>query len=379
MAVSAFRLLSTLICLASSHVFSKKEAFFMMWTPAAVLGVFAASVAQVYSVEQDYAVQTGHISMNDSEITLLINSTYEIIEDYDISLTSNETEILELREKLPSSTTTSTATTTIEAPSTTKKPIRMHKIRRPVVDAPTSTTTATSTTANPCRKYSEAEKYKILEGHGGRNQMYMAASVDEAARNFAESVVVPTMATAPITLPFSDHVSKKASSNCDPRCELIKSVLEDEISRRNGSTWMAARMYADALNYSETEDSKIKSCFLGDFIPVGSCSELGESVSGTHESLCSDCHGLYMMSSNCFPRFFNAIKCNAQEMACIFDTFSDKAHGQCNMQTLSFKVLQNVGDEKCEEWSIQQIELPVACQCSLSRNSWLRSKPPKPF
>lgn len=38
-----------------------------------------------------------------------------------------------------------------------------------------------------CQKYTEAEKYKLLEDAGGRNQLFMADSVDEASQNFAES------------------------------------------------------------------------------------------------------------------------------------------------------------------------------------------------
>lgn len=84
------------------------------------------------------------------------------------------------------------------------------------------------------------------------------------------------------------------------------------------------------------------------------------------------CHGIYMLNGDCFPKFFNSIKCNQQEMGCIFDTFTDKgnsfvssthskkicaAHGQCHQQSLVFKVLRNKGDERCEDWAIDQIHV----------------------
>ncbi|PIC28265.1 hypothetical protein B9Z55_020243 [Caenorhabditis nigoni] len=306
-------------------------------------------------LDRGYGYQTGHISMNDSEITILINSTFEIIEDFD-----NETEV---------STVQPVPVTTVKAEKeSVKLPIRMKKLR-PVTNV-------------QCQKYSEAEKYQLLESAGGRNQMFMADSVEEASQNFADSFTSNPLSSTMDDAILIASVQQPSSPNCDPRCQMIKSALNDEISRRSqsNSTSSPIRHIFGRLRASVFSDAPPtgSSCSLGNFIPVGTCSDLGESVDGgTHESLCSECRGLYMLNGNCFPKIFNTVQCNSQEMGCIFDTFTDKAHGQCGVQTLSFKVLRNTGDENCEDWIVEQIQLPVACQCSLSKSSFLRAKPNK--
>ncbi|ULT90853.1 hypothetical protein L3Y34_008869 [Caenorhabditis briggsae] len=291
--------------------------------------------------------------MNDSEITILINSTFEIIEDFD-----NETEV---------STVQPIPETTVKVEKeSVKLPIRMKKLR-PVTNV-------------QCQKYSEAEKYQLLESAGGRNQMFMADSVEEASQNFADSFTSNPLSSTMDDAILIASVQQPSSPNCDPRCQMIKSALNDEIAHRSqsNSTYSPMRHIFGRLRASVFSDAPPtgSSCSLGNFIPVGTCSDLGESIDGgTHESLCSACRGLYMLNGNCFPKIFNTVQCNSQEMGCIFDTFTDKAHGQCGVQTLSFKVLRNTGDENCEDWIVEQIQLPVACQCSLSKSSFLRAKP----
>lgn len=321
-------------------------------------------------LDRGYGIQTGHISMNDSEITILINSTFEIIEDFD-----NETEISASKE----SGTTSSPIITASPPDVpikvaekfVKLPLRMKKLR--------------PSTNVQCQKYTEAEKYQLLEAAGGRNQLFMADSVDEAAQNFAGSYT-----TNPLSSTLDDAVfivAVQQPSNCDPRCQMIKSALNEEINRRSSqSNTSTSSSFSSPLRHVFgrirapvfSDSPPPGGCSLGNFIPVGTCSDLGQAVDGgTHESLCSECRGLYMLNGNCFPKIFNTVQCNSQEMGCIFDTFTDKAHGQCGIQTLSFKVLRNNGDENCEDWIVEQIQLPVACQCSLSRSSFLRAKPNK--
>lgn len=314
-------------------------------------------------LDRGYGYQTGHISMNDSEITILINSTFEIIEDFD-----NETEVTSSSEstELPTTTSPLPPVQTTEKPL--KIPVRMKKLR--------------PSTYVQCQKYSEAEKYQLLEAAGGRNQFFMADTVDEASQNFADS-----FKTNPLSNTLDDAIliaSVQQPSNCDARCQMIKTALNGEIARRSSqsnSTSNPLRQVFGRIRasvFSDAPPTTLGGCSLGNFIPVGTCTDLGETVDGgTHESLCSECRGLYMLSTNCFPKIFNTVQCNSQEMGCIFDTFTDKAHGQCGIQTLSFKVLRNTGDENCEDWIVEQIQLPVACQCSLSKSSFLKAKPNK--
>uniref|UniRef100_A0A8R1HGN5 Nuclear receptor domain-containing protein n=1 Tax=Caenorhabditis japonica TaxID=281687 RepID=A0A8R1HGN5_CAEJA len=245
--------------------------------------------------ESGYGYQTGHISMNDSEVTILINSTFEIIEDFD---SDNFTTIV---------TTTPTTSTTSKTPKIApKSTIRMKKLRP------------------QCQKYTEAEKYKILEGVGGRNQLFMADSVDEAAHNFVDAFSADS---PPFPISLEDSAGSGPSTpECDSRCQMIKSALNREIAARRADQNSTHRSFfrIRASVFSDAPPIVPKSCSLGNFIPVGVCTDLGEPVDGGNlESLCSECHGLYMLGSNCFPKIFNAIKCNSQETGCIFDTFTD--------------------------------------------------------
>ncbi|RCN25972.1 hypothetical protein ANCCAN_28310 [Ancylostoma caninum] len=137
------------------------------------------------------------------------------------------------------------------------------------------------------------------------------------------------------------------------------------------------RLYSSKLHIPLLIQSVKLEFITETFVPLGNCTEPGEEVSWAHEQLCSMCRGIYMLSENCFPTFFNSVLCNQQETGCIFDNFSDRAHGVCRSETLSLRVLRNRGDPVCEDWVVEQIELPVSCQCLLSKGSWLRSHPPR--
>uniref|UniRef100_A0A1I7UBQ7 Uncharacterized protein n=1 Tax=Caenorhabditis tropicalis TaxID=1561998 RepID=A0A1I7UBQ7_9PELO len=232
--------------------------------------------------------------MNDSEITILINSTFEIIEDFD-----NETEISSSKPSESTESSIDSVPTISEKP--VKLPIRMKKLG--------------PSTNVQCQKYSEAEKYQLLESAGGRNQLFMADSVDEASQNFADSYTIN-----PVSSSLGDAVlieSVQKTPNCDERCQMIKSALNDEIIRRSqsNSTSNPLRQVFGRIRasvFSDAPPTIPTGCSLGNFIPVGTCTDLGETVDGgNHESLCSACRGLYMLSSNCFPKIFNTLTDNA--------------------------------------------------------------------
>jgi len=53
------------------------------------------------------------------------------------------------------------------------------------------------------------------------------------------------------------------------------------------------------------------------------------------------------------------------------------AQGKCQTKTLSFKVIRNKGDDDgCEKWVFEYLDVPVACECYLSKSSWLEAMPP---
>ncbi|WKY10785.1 hypothetical protein Q1695_002836 [Nippostrongylus brasiliensis] len=230
-----------------------------------------------------------------------------------------------------------------------------------------------------CRTFTAKEKYEVLEGVGARNQHYMAETPDEASKGFAAPTPEPQLRT------FADTVETDADY-CNEECQLIRTTLErvmNERSRTNQKSPPRAlltsrRALSDAGPMEVDEGvGQNQACALETFVPLGNCSEPGEEVSWAHEQLCSICRGIYILGENCFPTFFNSVLCNQQETGCIFDNFSNRAHGICRPETLSLRVLRNRGDTECEDWVIEQIELPVACQCLLSKGSWLRSRPPK--
>ncbi|PAV67871.1 hypothetical protein WR25_24123 isoform A [Diploscapter pachys] len=315
---------------------------------------------------KEYRVQTGEIELNDTEITILINnSTYEIFEYIEANSTEVEENVAKMieKQKLSSTSVKPMVTTTV----TTRRPRnRYHKFR-----------------PAHCRHYTTKDKFLLLEKAGSRNQFYMADSPEEAAKNFAPLLPYPQDKTAEM---FADQIQAEIDfDHCDARCEMIKELLLHALN----STTPTPRHKAVStpLNDAVSSGSATEGggeerttplsggCYLETFIPLGNCTDMGEEVSWNHESLCSVCHGIYMLNGDCFPKFFNSIKCNQQEMGCIFDTFTDKAHGQCHQQSLVFKVLRNKGDERCEDWAVDQIHIPVSCQCTLSRTSWLRSRP----
>lgn len=236
--------------------------------------------------------------------------------------------------------------------------------------------------SSSCRTFSLGEKYRILEGVGARNQLYMAETPDEASRGFVNPTPEPQLKA------LADTVNEdNFEPYCNQECELIRTTLENALKQRRKSTStqpLSRAVPSRTVPFSDTGPVEVdegfrppKGCALETFVPLGNCTEPGDEVSWAHEQLCSMCRGIYMLGENCFPTFFNSVHCNQQETGCIFDNFSDRAHGLCQSETLALRVLRNRGDAECEDWVIEQIELPVACQCLLSKGSWLRAQPPK--
>ncbi|PIO69940.1 hypothetical protein TELCIR_08221 [Teladorsagia circumcincta] len=175
--------------------------------------------------------------------------------------------------------------------------------------------------------------------------MPVGLTPDEASRGFVQSSPSPLFKAKS----FLDNVDETDSSNfCSEECEMIKKTLEDALEDRRHKKPLS-RVPTDLfIPFQDTET----------FVPLGNCTEPGDEVSWAHEQLCSMCRGIYMLGENCFPTFFNSVLCNQQETGCIFDNFSDRAHGICRSETLSLRVLRNRGDAECEDWVIEHIELP---------------------
>ncbi|KAI6213882.1 hypothetical protein M3Y94_00203700 [Aphelenchoides besseyi] len=134
------------------------------------------------------------------------------------------------------------------------------------------------------------------------------------------------------------------------------------------------------------------------FVPIGNCTLRGDEMWDDVETLCSSCNGVYSLSENCFPRFVNSIICDQQDTSCIFDRYT----GISRKSTIDHKSPRKMQDEKiefygnaksrhkvclftftvandlfrmCEDWTFRFIEIPVGCECYLSKTSFLDSIP----
>ncbi|CAJ0591298.1 unnamed protein product [Cylicocyclus nassatus] len=260
--------------------------------------------------------------------------------------TSNEDDSREenLRQEV-NETTTVTPTTSpfviIDEPDETEETITK-------VDVPTLRTRATTTrarfrkvTSSTCRTYSLSEKYHILEGVGARNQLYMAETPAEASLGF----VSPSAQAEPKLKTLSADTTEglfggPAAPFCGRDCQMIRSKLTQALEDRRKAK------IRPPIRKTVRQPPRPRAPVM--FMSAQSTSPLGDAG----PEIVDEGEPLGVRRGNCAL-----------------------AHGMCRSETLSLRVLRNRGDEICEEWVIEQIELPVACQCLLSKTSWLRSQP----
>ncbi|CAJ0950901.1 unnamed protein product, partial [Mesorhabditis belari] len=218
-----------------------------------------------------------------------------------------------------------------------------------------------------CRKYTEIEKYKML---GGRNLLFLANSIDEAAEHFGPLDAGPDEYflqnnDVVISLQEDDYM------RCDFRCQRIKEALS--AAKFHSKSTLRKKLNDDIIPEVEVQEGRAP-CSLDDFIATNNCSM--SQVYEEEEILCARCHGVFNLGRGCFPRYLNAVRCEGKDTGCIYDRWTNLAHGKCRPQRLSFRILQNIGDDECEVWKIVNIQLPVACNCLLNSNSALLiSKP----
>lgn len=62
--------------------------------------------------------------------------------------------------------------------------------------------------------------------------------------------------------------------------------------------------------------------FSEKFVPVGNCTQRGDEEIWGYEKLCTACQGVYILSEDCFPAFFNSVVCDNSEKDCIFDQYT---------------------------------------------------------
>uniref|UniRef100_A0A914HH27 Uncharacterized protein n=1 Tax=Globodera rostochiensis TaxID=31243 RepID=A0A914HH27_GLORO len=277
-----------------------------------------------------------------------------------------------------------------------------------------------------CERLSEPQKYAKLERVGGRNQIFLAASPREAGRNFPtlmpkkadnwkslsdeEEPTEMTFADFPLmddggtTLEGPPTASPLPTiEECDERCREIERKLngvmelrwqrteeddvfrldddvdeepgmEDELGGGIGANWVTGERSGGGVGLRLRRSG----CYLEKFVPIGNCTKHGFEESFGDEKLCTACQGIYVLNRECFPVFVNSVVCDRREFECIYDRLSGCAQGKCRPKVLSFKVMRNRGmASDCEHWVYEYIEVPVACECYLSKRSvWLEAVPP---
>ncbi|KAI6186926.1 hypothetical protein M3Y98_00186400 [Aphelenchoides besseyi] len=207
-------------------------------------------------------------------------------------------------------------------------------------------------------------------------------------------------------------------SFCDEQCEEIRSKLEEVLldsdassaqkrsfpmfdgNEENEEPYEAVAQtdeYAESSKPTADRTQKSNGCQLGEimntqnyiedverFVPIGNCTLRGEEMWDDFEKLCSSCNGVYSLSENCFPRFVNSIICDQQDTSCIFDRsrkmqdekieFYGNAKSRYKVRLLMFTVSYD-SFRMCEDWIFRFIEIPVGCECYLSKTSFLDSVP----
>ncbi|KAL3083046.1 hypothetical protein niasHS_010848 [Heterodera schachtii] len=285
-----------------------------------------------------------------------------------------------------------------------------------------------------CDRLSETQKYAKLERVGGRNQIFLAASPREAGRNFpalmpkkgdrwggnAEEEPTAEMPFMDFSLQMDDDGPPIGASlaagqpqiveECDEQCHEIERklndvveknwqmakareakgsvfLMDDDAEEETGQTEDESDGGATDANWAtaprgrgggETQRIRRNGCHLERFVPIGNCTKHGFEEAMGDEKLCTACQGIYVLNRECFPMFVNSVVCDRREFECIYDRFSGGAQGKCRPKVLSFKVMRNRGiGEECEQWGFEYIEVPVACECYLSKRSmWLEAVPP---
>jgi len=225
-----------------------------------------------------------------------------------------------------------------------------------------------------CEPYNEDQLYVMLESVGAYNQRFMANSIDEIVR-------FPELYRNNENFLMHDAVDVDQASltNCNDECQRIKREFD-----RYWAEWLIKQDYqistgneTDDNSSNETTaktDQTTEGCKLETFFPLGPCEERGsENELLDHQRLCTACHGVYLLNKKCFPRYFNAVKCNKSDRNCIYDWWGKSAHGKCDEKKLSFLVLHNVGTEDCPLWKYYSINVPTSCECYLNKMSWLRA------
>uniref|UniRef100_A0A914BVX3 Uncharacterized protein n=1 Tax=Acrobeloides nanus TaxID=290746 RepID=A0A914BVX3_9BILA len=328
-------------------------------------------------IDDEYKQENSTLAMNDTEIVVVGNGkhAFRIIDEEHQMIKVNVT-ILDLKATISPPTTTINSTSETITTSTmnvNKTTYRPHRRLLPV-------------TTPKCENLSEKQKYTKLESIGGRNQQFMANTPEEAGKNFVNllpetELVIPVEIDSSMLSDSTINQKRIDQISCDERCEEIKIKLYEAV-QDNAKKFFNRNNIDKPLNDSgppEVQEGRpIRSrsgCYLEKFITVGNCTSRGEEEIWGYEKLCSACQGVYLMSDHCFPSFINAVTCDKAERQCIFDRFTSSAHGKCQSKTLSFKIMRNKGTKECEEWVYEYIDVPIACECFLSKSSWLNSMP----
>ncbi|CAJ0605006.1 unnamed protein product [Cylicocyclus nassatus] len=263
-----------------------------------------------------------------------------------------------------------TTTTTTQPPNYAYN--RQLDIKPPTPSTTTTTTTTTTKTTTPpyinpyggCHKYTDEEKRQILSDLGTYNPIFMAMTPEEAALNFAPVFKKLRYGDKPYP-DYEDVLIKNGRTERVCRSTVCRTLLEKLQAPIAHEEWLSDDQ--QALSESRRSRRDEHEHHPHDHVISGKgkcrltmrneeCKAAGELVGGGLR-LCTQCQRVYVVSSNCSPRFINTARCQSHGTTCIHNAKAGKSYGFSREDTLPMTLLRSVGDPKCEKFLNEDFEV----------------------
>jgi len=219
-----------------------------------------------------------------------------------------------------------------------------------------------SSNGTACQNLGTADLTRKMHESGKFNELYMAATLDDAAKNF------PDLTDRRFYRSSQRYV---CDQSCQDKTENVKRLLNGkgqqvDWPRVNSPTTpspgiRAPPVAANAGGRKKREDNKsLKLENVGQSY-VLYCSPEGFEEQQGYRRLCAGCRSVRELPDDYFPRFLNEVRCQGTQ--CVKD------HGHCVQKFINFDILRNEGSKDCQRWVPYTVNVPVCCDCLLSSQS----------
>uniref|UniRef100_A0A915JKD4 Uncharacterized protein n=1 Tax=Romanomermis culicivorax TaxID=13658 RepID=A0A915JKD4_ROMCU len=243
-----------------------------------------------------------------------------------------------------------------------------------------------------CRQFDDDQKlYDRLSKSSHFNPKLMANTIDEVVWKMNDDFQDQLL--------FFETNDQDEISNDDPVID-NESLIENTCDHKcRKSRNLFARILKLQLNvetqelnssileqpFSDSDSTKNFSCSKPDrVIKIGHCRSKVKIDNSKFISLCPICRFLYKLPDYCFPRYISALHCynkksisfdfsNQQNLTCIHESWSGRAHGKCVQKATNLVIMRNRGDRSCPDWIFESLTTPINCECFLNTRSWLKS------